>query len=160
MSHKPRWVRIALALAVLGTLAGPVHAAGAGSDRPQPADQGTLWDSISVISAVSGLDVRRAKIHLQRSGHRFTASMLDDAGEPIQTITGTVLNGKVSARRRVLHSDVGEEPFQGTWVSTKIGPYRAQSIVLTNAWAALVLTQSVLVNRSATSPPREAPSRP
>jgi hypothetical protein len=157
MCHELR--RIALGLAVLGTLAGPVRAAGSGSDRIQPADPGTLWDGISVISAVSGLDVQRAKVRVQRSGQRFSASMLNDAGEPIQTITGTVRSGRVNARRTVLHSDVGEEPMQGTWVSTKIGPYRAESIVLTNAWAAVVVTQSVMVNRSANLPPREGPSR-
>lgn len=155
-----KWSQVTVALALLGTLVGSVQAASTGPTEAPASEQDILWDGISVVSTVSGLDVRRAKTRIRRTGQRFHASMLNDAGEPIQTITGTVRSGKVNARRIVLNSDVGEEPLQGTWVSTRIGPYRAQSIVLSNEWAVVSLTHSLLVDRSASVPPRAAPSGP
>ena len=115
----------------------PVHA----EADPATVD---LWDAVSVVSAVSGLALDRAKARVQRKGQRFTAVLLADSGEPMQTIEGTVRNGQVTARRTVHQSDVGEEPLQGTWTIADVGPYRSQSVVLVNAWAAVVMTRSSL----------------
>ena len=160
MSFASWGARIASSAVLLVVLPCAAYAASAPPKHSMDSDQAALWDGISVVAAVGGLDVRRAKTRLQRNGQRFTAALLDDAGEPIHTITGTVRNGKVSARRLVLHSDVGEESLQGTWTSSRIGPYRSQSIVLGNAWAAVVLTHSLIVDPAAFVPPRQAPSRP
>lgn len=125
-----------------------------------PAGSAELWDGISVVSAVSGLDVLRAKTSVRRRGSRFAADLLGDAGEPIQSITGTVRNGRVVARRIVHRSDVGEEPLEGTWAITRIGPYRSQSVVLRNEWAVVVMTRSTLIERSRAVPLRPAPAVP